>query len=378
MRSRDGSSLGLLLVLLFLAAPLSLCADAYLVKPDGTGDFADIQAAVLGIGEGDVILLDSGTFTGPGNRDVSTLGGPTAFTIRSVAGDPALCVIDCEYLGRAFVIGESDVLIQDITITAAQNPAYGGAISSVNNNSVAENCVFTQCVAQYGGAIIVGACVDGYFTARNCTFNMNTATSNGGAVYVEGEACMAMEGCLFFGNNAQYGGAVYLGGSEVSIETCTFHANWSTASGGGVYSMYSGLYLYGCTFSENQAPVGSGLSVEVEGYTQVFNSIVAFGGGIGEGLRWDGSGYLDIVCTDIVGNIGGDWTPPIVAWLPLNDNIWLDPYFCGETGSGNFWLASNSPCAEGNSPCGQMGAWGVDCPPVAVMTSDWSTIKAMY
>ncbi len=189
---------------------------------------------------------------------------------------------------------------------------------------------------------------------------------------------MSMEGCLFFGNAAPYGGAVYLGGSEVSIEDCTFHANWSTASGGGVYSMYSGLYLYGCTFSENQAPVGSSLSVEIVGYTQIFNSILAFGGGIGEGFFWDGSGYLDIQCTDIYGNVGGDWTPPIMAWLPINDNLAADPEFCGIPGSGNFWLQSDSPCAEGDSPCGQMGAWAVNCGPVSARSSDWSTVKALY
>ena len=45
-------------------------ADTYTVSPDGLGDYPTIQTAVDDAGDGDVIELTDGTFTGDGNRDV--------------------------------------------------------------------------------------------------------------------------------------------------------------------------------------------------------------------------------------------------------------------------------------------------------------------
>ena len=63
----------------------------YLVHPDGTGDFPTIQAALDAAGQGDVIELADGTFTGDGNRDIDYLG--KAITVRSENG-PENCIID--------------------------------------------------------------------------------------------------------------------------------------------------------------------------------------------------------------------------------------------------------------------------------------------
>ena len=69
-------------------------ADTYLVKPDGTGDFPVIQAAIDGAMDGDVILLADGTFTGMGNIEVLFWG--KKITIRSQNGKPQDCIIDAE------------------------------------------------------------------------------------------------------------------------------------------------------------------------------------------------------------------------------------------------------------------------------------------
>ena len=63
------------------ARPGPRVPDTYIVKPDGSGDYPDIQAAVRATSDGDTVLLASGTFIGPGNRDVDYLG--KQITIRS-------------------------------------------------------------------------------------------------------------------------------------------------------------------------------------------------------------------------------------------------------------------------------------------------------
>jgi hypothetical protein len=69
----------LLLGILVLSAG-SAAANIYLVRPDGTGDFTTIQAAINAAVGGDVFELSDGTFVGDGNRDVDF--GGKAVTVR--------------------------------------------------------------------------------------------------------------------------------------------------------------------------------------------------------------------------------------------------------------------------------------------------------
>ena len=77
---------------IFLVAGFA-AATTYLVKPDGTGDFPTIQAAMDAAAPGDTVDLDDGTFAGPGNRDLSYEG--KAILVRPRNGNAADCIIDC-------------------------------------------------------------------------------------------------------------------------------------------------------------------------------------------------------------------------------------------------------------------------------------------
>ena len=77
---------------ILLFTPVCL-ARTWFVTPDGTGDAPTIQAAVDSARGGDTVLLDNGTFTGPGNRDIVI--GPKTLNIISISGHPGLCIIDC-------------------------------------------------------------------------------------------------------------------------------------------------------------------------------------------------------------------------------------------------------------------------------------------
>ena len=119
-----------LICLGLLAAPVA-APTTYVVRPDGTGDFPTIQAAISGSAAGDTIELTDGTFTGAGNRDVDFSG--KAVEVRSQSGTPFACVVDCAagpgdpHRGFLFQSGEgSGSVLNGITIQHAYAYAPGG------------------------------------------------------------------------------------------------------------------------------------------------------------------------------------------------------------------------------------------------------------
>ena len=79
-------------VLALAAAPAAGAAE-YSVRPDGAGDFPTIQAAVTAASAGDEIVLEDGTFTGTGNRDIDFAGKDVIVRSRNGA---AACTLDAQ------------------------------------------------------------------------------------------------------------------------------------------------------------------------------------------------------------------------------------------------------------------------------------------
>ena len=104
----------------FLA--VSVSATIHVVKPDGTGDFPTIQAAVDASTDGAIVELTDGTFAGDGNRDIDY--ARKAIVIRSQSGNPDACIIDCQgsapepHRGFLFTNDEGpDSVLEGFTIT---------------------------------------------------------------------------------------------------------------------------------------------------------------------------------------------------------------------------------------------------------------------
>lgn len=157
--------------------------------------YSTIQEAIDAAAAGDEIVLNPGTFTGPGNRDVNFHG--KAITVRST--DPsdssvvALTVMDCEQSGSGFVFNNeegSDSVIEGLTI---ENALYGvecgecwpwgtwtwptirnctirgslwNGISVCQGAPAVENCVLTGCGSDgievlEGGVVIAGSKIIG-------------------------------------------------------------------------------------------------------------------------------------------------------------------------------------------------------------------------
>jgi len=297
--------------------PAAAFATTYLVRPDGTGDYPTIQAAINAAANGDTVALTDGTFTGDGNRDIGYLG--KAITVRSQSGNAAACVIDCEatqwdlHRGFSFHAGEGSGSILDgikiingvqyhgggvlcqgtspsigdciLEANTANNDRGGGlycsgdssprlvgcrfvgnvavqhgggALGLMSGGSVSvTDCVFTKNTGPRGGAIY---CWGGTPTFTRCIFTENHAGDLGGALHYQSGSRPTVTDCQFVANSAHDGGAVFAW-DELSAEIadCIFVGNRATDGGGGVKCYMGAPTVGGCSFSGNQADEGGGL-----------------------------------------------------------------------------------------------------------------------
>jgi predicted outer membrane repeat protein len=339
-------------------------ATTYVVRPDGTGDFPTIQAAIEAAAHGDIIELTNGTFTGEGNRDLEFLG--KAITIRSQNGNPETCVIDCEGSEaephRAFNLHhEEGADTQIVGLTITNGYAAGGDY------------------AFHGGGMRCRAVSP---MVIDCIFRNNQASGPGGAVYCESGAMPSFVGCVISHSRShQGGGGLYcIWSSRVSLENCVVHNNHGAAMGGGaVFAGESPPVINGCTFALNVAEEGSGIWCHDHSWATIDNTVITFGIG-GQAISYGPMSYPEVACCNIYGNEGGDWTDGLAAELGVNGNISEDPLFC-DPENGDFTLHEDSPCAPFTPPneeCDLIGAWPVGCGPTAVRMGTWGAIKAMY
>ncbi len=369
MRALVIASLSLTLTLVGGAFPSS--ATTYVVRPDGTGDFPTIQAALDAVAPDDVIELAAGTFTGDGNRDLDFLGKDV--TVRSQTGDPATCVLDGggsetdPHRVFHFRNGETGrALLEGIQITGGWNdtpPRGGGVLLQGMSSPTFRSCLFEE---NYGSAVLCSTGCAPLF--QDCEFRNNVGLQGGGIYSVAGQP--VVNRCSFFGNSSSLsGGAIMAHAGRVTLDDCQFEGNvageWSgalqllygtqgqvsscrflnnsAAEAGAVFNFYADLVLEGCTFIGNTANADGGafasgkVSTTImrnctfyrngarwgtlmcgESWTRLENTIIAFGA---EGQAIQVAGTVTLVCCDLYGNPGGDWTTGIEDQLGINGNI---------------------------------------------------------
>jgi hypothetical protein len=353
-------------VIALLAVVLNQSAsrgESWFVMPDGSGEAPTIQAGLDSAAAGDTVLLANGTFTGPGNQDISYDG--KAVVVRSASGDRSLCVIDVNaaapnfHIGFFFTNGEgSGSVLESVTITRGEgNTSDGGAITCTASSPTIRDCVMFDNAAYYGGAMRVQT--GGSPTLEDCVFTENWAYGDGAITVLF--SSITLTRCGFFENSGltEGAGAVWCRNGSVVAEECTFAGNYSKYDGAGILVTDNGTAtITGCTFFGNSATDGTALSVW-SGTVTIENTIMAFG------VRGDAVNIwedcAEISCTNIYGNAGGDWTGCLTGELGINGNISTNPLFC-DPDNGDFGLAALSGCLPGNNTCGVLiGAHGQGC-----------------
>jgi hypothetical protein len=437
--------LAFLLGVAILLAPTTSSSRTWHTAPDGSGDAPTIQAGIDSAAAADTVLLANGTYTGPGNRNIRYKGKPV--TVRSESGDRNLCIVDCLYRARGFIFDPGDgpeAILEGVTITRGEalEPAppadsggagiwcdaasptirnvkvsdcyaglYGGGMwCSGGGAPLLEDVVFTGNVAGAGAGMF---CRDSDPVLTDVTFFDNYAGVNGtgGGMFCEGGSpiltrvrfvenlgdwgtggqvlkrnCQAeLTNVEFVGNVGLNGtGGMYCSDSSPLVVNCTFSGNTGAWVGGVRLTGNSAPEITGCTFYENAGDIGGGVACFGESSPVLERTIIA-GSTSGAAVFCDSysSCSVAIVCCDIHGNVGGDWTGCIAAQYGTNGNFSANPLFCDPAG-GDFSLEACSPCLPGYHPngydcSGVIGAFGSACDCGAVAEpSTWGAIKALY
>jgi parallel beta-helix repeat protein/predicted outer membrane repeat protein len=201
------------------------------------GQYATIQAAIDAADDTDVVEIANGTYTGTGNKNLDF--GGRAITVRSAAGDPALCIIDCQGDGRGFDFHSNEgpnSIVEGLTITNGGDAdgfgISGAGVSCSRAGPTLTNCRFSGNSAfPWGGGL---SCYDGSNPrVTNCTFSGNQAGGGGGISCHEGSN-PSLVNCTFIGNSADGGVGVYCDDSSPTLTNCTFSGNTADGPGGGI------------------------------------------------------------------------------------------------------------------------------------------------
>jgi hypothetical protein len=260
---------------------------------DGTSEhpFDAIQEAMDIAISWDTVIVRTGTYSGPGNRDIDF--DRRRITLKST--DPnnsavvAATIIDCQgdpcdpHRGFYFHSSEdANSIVDGFTIT---NGYYerGGGIHCDSSSPTVTNCNFTHNSAEDGGGMSNENSSSPKVT--NCTFSGNSATKEDGGGMTNYISSPTVTNCTFTQNSAAISGGGMCNNSYSSptLTNCTFTENISDDSGGGIYNSDSNPTLKQCILWDNIAPTGTQIHDEGSSATTVNYSDVQGGwpGGIG-------------------------------------------------------------------------------------------------
>jgi hypothetical protein len=168
-------------------------------------DQPTIQAGISAAADGDTVLVADGTYTGPGNRDISLQG--KAITVRSENG-PQLCIIDCQQQARGFTCqgDPSGATVQGFTILNGESGSgFGGGVYCVNSSlTIAGNQITGNHGSQGGGVYLY----DFHGMVSGNVIQGNTAGSGGGIHCRSDLQGASITGNLIQDNAAGIGGGI--------------------------------------------------------------------------------------------------------------------------------------------------------------------------
>ena len=247
------SSLSQLVIICALLTSAHSLAATIIVNSDGSGDYPTIQTAIDAAVDGDVVMLQPGTYTGVGNRDIHFNG--KAITVRGATNYPEDCVIDCQISGssRGFNFHgseKSDSRLESLTITNGYGPTehiygtpydLGGAIYCSYSSPTIHNCIIhNNSAPEYGGGIFLDHSNP---VMSNCVIRQNSTAAAGGAIFCF-YSSPTITNCIVADNATNYGrGAINCQGGNLTMRNCTIVGNF------GIWNECAGIYLSGVNCS---------------------------------------------------------------------------------------------------------------------------------
>jgi hypothetical protein len=359
-------------------------AATLVVRPDGSGPYSTIQAAVDAAAQGDSVLLAPGTFTGAGNRAVTLVDRSIAILAQEPGGT---VIVDCEFSGRWLACagtGSQEIRIGGIEVRygrSYQGPGssgQGGAIEIVGPLSIhLQDCRLTENTADRGGAIFsAGADLE----LLQCSLDHNSTVigpgRRGGALLLEGGSCDLRESTIQ-GCGSVQGGGVYADAATVNGTGCVVSGCIADRAAA-ILVAGAAMSLANCTFDNNggteQILLGPGSAAKVE------RTIIAFGlfGDDTEAITCAEGVAIDLRDCDLWGR-KEPYSGCVEGLQGQQGNVSWAPRFCSEAWA-NLSLCADSPCLPENHPSGiQIGALGAGCGPCGptpTLKTTWGRLKA--
>jgi hypothetical protein len=325
-------------------------------------DAPTIQAGIDSAAAGDTVEVACGTYYEYG------IVMKSGVCLRGETGLPGCVTVDGQGLGQVLVCEylDSTTVIEGLTATdgAALEYDYGGGMYCNRCEFEVRDCVFSGNSSDLlGGGVY---CFVSPMTFVRCEFRDNISGNSGGGVSCNSMSPCTFVDCEFDGNSALYGAGIYTMHNTVSLSGCVISNN-SGYRGGGLCSRgneFSGKalpILVNCTLFGNSC-TGAGGGMYFQTYyadtAEITNCIVAFSRA-GAAVACVDSADALLMCSDVYGNAGGDWTGCIAGQAGVSGNFSADPVFC-DTLAGDYGLHVSSPCADA-SGCGLVGALPVGC-----------------
>ncbi|MFP8870809.1 MAG: right-handed parallel beta-helix repeat-containing protein [Myxococcota bacterium] len=283
----------------------------------------DIQAAINGASDGDIIQLEAGGYFP--SATIDTLG--KAVTLRGVPGkgkgDAPTTVIDgqdsirvliCENEETALTVFENLMITGGLADGDSPDNRGGGMYNEYYSSPTLIDCTFEGNSAVDGGGMYNE--FNSSPTLSDCTFTGNSADDFGGGMSND-RGSPTLTGCTFEGNSADDdgGGMANLGFSSPTLSGCTFTGNLAADEGGGMYNEYwSSPTLTNCTFTGNSAGYGGGMrnysnsSPTLTGCTFTGNSSDGGGGGMRNAQGSSPTLTDTTVCNNTPDQVKGPWT----------------------------------------------------------------------
>ena len=234
------------------------------ILTDGNdGSFADLNAKINGDTSTDIVLDKNYTYS---SKD--TIKEGIAISKDNIVIDGKGHTIDANGKTRIFNITGTTVYLKNIVFVNGNYDGVGGAIRGYGDNLRIYNCTFESNHAEWGGAVY--SYPGSYANIVNSTFRNNDA-KYGGAVFAYNYIRDYYDNFTTYGNRHD-------------IVNCTFDSNTATSDGGALAilgSLESEKHrgndyanIRGCLFANNSAPKGDAISNMLSAYINMTDSVI--------------------------------------------------------------------------------------------------------
>ncbi|MCA9310057.1 MAG: VCBS repeat-containing protein [Phycisphaerales bacterium] len=216
------------------------------------GDFASISEAIDFVQNGETILVAPGFY----NETLDFQGKGINLVAQSQRGEGFMPTIASSG-GRVITCVDPAVpaVISGFILSSGDELDGGGAL--LRGNVTMTDCLIFGCMAQRGGGLTVA----GPVTVEGTTFSSNTASADGGAVFIDtnpGGGAPLFRDCTMVTNFAANGAGIACI-APARLVKCNIVDNTATLSGGGILNVNSGnLELLNCRVIDNTASGGGG------------------------------------------------------------------------------------------------------------------------